>query len=51
MTSEWYWEGNIVKLVVAHFEQDGWIIEKTATTETREAGVDIRARKKTRSCL
>ncbi len=45
MTTEWYWEGNIVKAVVTHLEKEGWSIEKIANTKTRETGVDIRARK------
>jgi Holliday junction resolvase-like predicted endonuclease len=45
MTTEWYWEGNIVKAVVTHLEKEGWIIKKTANTITRESGVDIEAQK------
>jgi len=45
MPNEWYWEGNVVKIVVAHLEKEDWVIERTADTESREAGVDIIARK------
>lgn len=45
MSNEWFWEGNVVKTVCIYLQQQGWTIEKTADTESREAGVDIQASK------
>lgn len=43
MSGEWFWEGNIVKVISSYLQTESWTIERTANTETREAGVDIRA--------
>lgn len=51
MSSEWYWEGNIVKTISTHLQKEGWVIERIADTETRETGADIRARKSGRLLL
>lgn len=51
MNEEWFWEGNIAKAVYAHLVAEGWQIEHFANTETREAGVDIEARKADRILL
>lgn len=45
MSEDWYWEGNIVETFKAYLQAEGWTVERTANTETREAGVDIRVRK------
>lgn len=45
MTTDWFWEGNVVAAVVAHLRQNGWTVEFVADTATRARGVDIRARR------
>ncbi len=43
---EWFWEGNVVDVLIKHLKKLGWIIQKTANTSSRERGVDIWATRK-----
>jgi hypothetical protein len=45
MSTDWFWEGNVVIAVAENLRKRGWTIEGTANTETREAGVDLHATK------
>lgn len=45
MSDEWYWEGNVVKTVCKYLQQEDYEIQQVANTETRERGVDIKAKK------
>lgn len=40
---DWYWEGNVQALVVAHLARLGWSIRRVADTSTSEHGHDIDA--------
>ncbi|MFN8185439.1 MAG: hypothetical protein U0R69_00015 [Gaiellales bacterium] len=40
---DWYWEGNVQALLASWLEAEGWTIEQTADTASRERGTDIRA--------
>jgi hypothetical protein len=44
---EWYWEGNVQQRIVEYLKSQGVQVIRYANTETREAGVDIRAIGKT----
>lgn len=44
----WSWEGNVQDRIVDHLKADGWTIERTANTATREAGKDIVAKREGR---
>lgn len=43
--SDWFWEGNIQRLVAEYLAAEGWAIEATADTASRARGVDILASK------
>lgn len=45
-TKPWWWEGNVVHAVAAFLIEGGWTIEATADTARREAGPDIKARRR-----
>ena len=45
MAVDWFWEGNVSQHVSVYLQSVGWSVERIADTETRESGVDIRARK------
>lgn len=45
MPEEWFWEGSIVAALCKHLMRQGWSIEHIADTKTREAGIDLLARK------
>lgn len=44
----WSWEGNVQDRIVDHLKRDGWTIDRTANTATREAGKDIVATREKR---
>lgn len=45
MNEDWFWEGNVVESVCVYLQNEGWVIEQRANTKTKEAGVDIQAKK------
>jgi hypothetical protein len=51
MSTDWYWEGNVVNTVVTHLQREGWTIRQIANTATREAGIDVYAIKPSRTLL
>lgn len=42
---EWFWEGNVQAALARHLAADGWAIEQTADTASRERGIDLVASK------
>ncbi len=51
VTSDWFWEGNVVEAITRFLMQDGWTIEAKADTHSKERGVDIRASRNGRTLL
>jgi Holliday junction resolvase-like predicted endonuclease len=45
VTTDWFWEGNVVNALVHHLAAKGWKIESQANTHSRERGVDLLASK------
>jgi hypothetical protein len=45
VTSDWYWEGNVVEALARHLERDGWSIVRKADTHSKERGVDLHVRR------
>ena len=43
VTTEWFWEGNVVNTVGRGLASKGWKIESQADTRSKERGVDLRA--------
>jgi hypothetical protein len=43
VTTDWFWEGNVVNALVRHLAGKGWKIESQADTHLKERGVDLRA--------
>ena len=43
VTTDWYWEGNVVEAIARFLLQDGWTIVGKADTHSKERGVDIQA--------
>jgi hypothetical protein len=43
VTTDWYWEGNVVETIVRYLTDDGWAIVGKADTHSKERGVDIHA--------
>jgi hypothetical protein len=43
VTTDWYWEGNVVEAIARFLAQDGWTIVGKADTHSKERGVDIQA--------
>lgn len=42
---DWFWEGNIQAALARHLASDGWAVEQTADTASRERGIDLVASK------
>ncbi len=40
---QWYWEGNVQKVIVSYLQKSGYRILKTANTAIKESGIDITA--------
>ncbi len=51
VTSDWYWEGNVVDAVADHLSREGWQIVGKADTRSKEPGVDIHATRGTSTLL
>jgi Holliday junction resolvase-like predicted endonuclease len=45
VTTDWFWEGNVVESLARHLSEDGWRILSKANTHSKERGVDIHASK------
>lgn len=45
VTTDWFWEGNVVDAVAHSLASTGWNIESRANTHSKEHGVDLRASK------
>jgi hypothetical protein len=43
VTTDWYWEGNVVEAIGRFLESSGWVILNKANTHSKERGVDIHA--------
>lgn len=51
VTTDWFWEGNVVAAIVRFLEHSGWVIVTAADTLSKERGVDIHATKDGMSLL
>lgn len=40
---DWFWEGNVVDVLVGRLAEQGWAVESVADTQSKQTGVDIRA--------
>jgi hypothetical protein len=45
VTTDWYWEGNVVDAIARFIEREDWTIVAKADTHSKERGVDIQATK------
>jgi len=45
VTTDWFWEGNVVNAVARGLVSKGWEIEGQADTHSKERGIDLRASK------
>jgi len=43
VTTDWFWEGNVVEAIARFLEEDGWTVVGKADTQSKERGVDIQA--------
>jgi len=43
VTTDWFWEGNVVDAIARFLAKDGWTIIGKADTHSKERGVDIHA--------
>lgn len=46
MSTDWFWEGNIVDTLEKQLTDSGWSIVSKADTATRQAGIDLHATKR-----
>lgn len=51
VTSDWFWEGNVVEAIARTLLQDGWTIVGKADTHSKARGVDIHAIQNGRTLL
>lgn len=49
VTTDWFWEGNVVNALAESLAEKGWRIESKANTRTKEQGVDISASREGRT--
>lgn len=45
VTSDWFWEGNVVAALAKHLEAEGWSVDCIADTASKAQGVDLQARR------
>lgn len=45
VTTDWYWEGNVVEAIARFLEREDWTIVAKADTHSKERGIDIQATK------
>lgn len=43
VTSDWFWEGNVVEAIARFLTDDGWSIVGKADMHSKERGVDVHA--------
>ena len=43
ITTDWFWEGNVVDTLAHYLSGEGWLIVNKANTRSKERGVDIHA--------
>src|SRR5439155_18066398 len=41
VTEEWWWEGNVVKVLAKYLESNGWTVRSVADTATGAPGADL----------
>jgi hypothetical protein len=51
VTTDWFWEGNVVNALAHCLAGKGWKIEGQADTNSKERGVDLRASRDGRTLL
>lgn len=51
VTSDWYWEGNVVDAIARFLVGQEWVITAKADTHSKERGVDIQAEKAGKTLL
>jgi hypothetical protein len=51
VTTDWFWEGNVVNALAHSLAGKGWKIESQADTRSKERGVDLRASREGRILL
>jgi len=51
VTTDWFWEGNVVNALAHSLAGKGWKIESQADTHSKERGVDLRASREGRILL
>jgi hypothetical protein len=51
VTTDWFWEGNVVNALAHSLAGKGWKIEGQADTHSKERGVDLRASREGRILL
>jgi hypothetical protein len=51
VTTDWYWEGNVVEAIARHLIHNGWSIVGKANTHSKERGVDVYATKRGKTLL
>src|SRR4051794_38629821 len=51
VTTDWFWEGNVVEALALDLTRRGWSIISKANTHSKERGVDIHAVKEGRTLL
>jgi len=51
VTTDWFWEGNVVETIARSLADDGWTIVGKADTHSKERGVDLHATRDGRTLL
>ena len=51
VTTDWFWEGNVVETIARFLADDGWTIVGKVDTHSKERGVDIHATRDGRTLL
>lgn len=51
ITSDWFWEGNVVEAIARLLMRDGWTVVGKADTHSKQRGVDIHATRSGRTLL
>lgn len=45
VTTDWFWEGNVVEALASYLAREGWVIVSKADTHSKERGVDVHAKR------
>lgn len=51
VTTDWFWEGNVVEALTLFLASEGWQIVSKADTHSKERGVDIHATRENTTLL